>query len=130
MRLAATGDATRPMKAPKHPFPFPEPPASPPAFPASVDPATPISELASWWLDIECDCPHFHGAYYPLRLLSAQLGWRTAIGKVLDRLKCRRCGRPPVQVTLAESTSSGPGATRAPQRLLLRRYRQRSGHHS
>lgn len=111
------------MKDRKPPFPFPDVPAWPPKFPTSVHPETPIVELASWWLRIECDCPRYFGTLYPCRLMSAELGWSVPLVRILDRLKCSRCGARPVSVKLVEGASSGPGGTHAPQELLLRRYR-------
>jgi hypothetical protein len=113
------------MKDPQHPFPFPDLPNWPPKFPAAVPTTTPIVELASWWLEVLCDCPGRHAVYKPLRLLCAQLGWNTTVGSVLDRLKCRHCGQVPTLVNLVEDTASGPGrhGAREPETMLLRRYR-------
>lgn len=99
-------------KAP--PIPDPAPP-----FPTEPPLAEGLATLAAWWLEARCRC----GAvgYPPLRLLAAERGWRTPLGDVLPRLRCRSCGAAPATVDLVDNPAYGavgvPGAPGA--RLAL-----------
>jgi hypothetical protein len=85
-------------RAPPLADPLPPFPIEPPLFSG-------LADLASWWLEVRCQC----GAvgYPPLRLLAAERGWQTPLGSVLPRLRCRRCRCAPISVDLIDNPASG-----------------------
>jgi hypothetical protein len=106
---------------PKTPFPFPDlPPAFAP-FPDHVGLDTPIADLSGWWLEVRCDCPEAAtAAFLPLRLLAARLGWDVPLGSVVRRLKCEKCGQPPLVLDLIESATGGASnGQKEPKRIHL-----------
>lgn len=96
------------MKEDRHRYPVP-PQNIYAHLPQSVTGAEPISDLADFWLQVECAC----GAIdYPLRLLSAKIGWKVPLASAVKRLKCSKCGGRPSRVALIER-SDGDGHTTA-----------------
>lgn len=93
----------------EHPdTPFPLPPLGAPCtpFPDSAPWDEPIWKLP-WWLSIKCDCGG--GVHYPLRLMSAQIGWRLTLRQVVARLRCKMCGGRPSSVVLVDGLGGDTG---------------------
>jgi hypothetical protein len=68
--------------------------------------------LASYWLDLRCDCGNV--VRYPLRLLGQRVGGDRRLGEVLPLLRCRRCGGRPSRIVLLDrpdDSEHGPKAT-------------------
>ena len=95
--------------APKTRFPLPDEPYPKPPFPAELPMGEPISQLSAWWLDITCTCNRGR-VLYPLRLLSARIGWTVTLEQAVARLRCPECGQRPTQVSLVEDAAGGPGS--------------------
>lgn len=94
---------------PKTRFPLPDLPYPTPAFPADLPFAEPISQLCAWWLEITCTCKRGR-VLYPLRLLSAEVGWTVTLERATARLRCPECGQRPSGVSLVEHAAGGPGS--------------------
>lgn len=107
--------------APKTRFPLPEEPYPVPAFPGETPLTEPISMLCAWWLEITCNCNRGR-VLYPLRLLSAEIGWGVTLEQAAARLRCPDCGQRPISVALVESAAGGPGSygSTPAARLIIR----------
>ena len=70
-----------------------------------------LADLVAWWLEARCGCGCGHVAYPPLRMLAAERGWRTSLGDLLPRLRCRRCRAAPERVDLIASPADGAVGT-------------------
>ena len=97
-RAEATRRRETERKAP--PIPDVKPP-----FPTEPPLTVALADLAPWWLELRCGCGHL--AYYPLRLLAAERGWRTPLGDVLPRLRCAHVTASPRPSTLVASPADG-----------------------
>lgn len=73
-----------------------------------------------WWLQITCSC-RLGSVQQPLRLMSAQIGWRVTLRQIVPRLRCKHCGNRPREVWLVDSPrgdEARPGAKEIRHRLL------------
>jgi hypothetical protein len=89
------------------PFPFPPLEGAETRFPEQPPWDVPINRMSNWWLRLTCECGDSH--HRPLRLMSAELGWRLTLRQILPRLKCRTCGDRPSQVHLLDTPAGDTG---------------------
>ena len=97
---------------------MPEPPVG-----AMPIPATPLSQLGHWHLEIRCSrCQRERNL--PISALAARYGGGVMIIDVLRRLRCGartpsgRCGGIPANVVIAETDASDPASHR-PRELTV-----------
>jgi hypothetical protein len=67
-------------------------------FPAEIPWDTPISDISSWWLQI--DSSTGSTTLYPLRLMAARKGWNLTLRTILPLLRDKKTNGPPTRVVL------------------------------
>ena len=88
------------------PFPFPPLEGAETRFPETPPMDVPICRMSNWWLRLTCSCGD---SFRPLRLMSAELGWRLTLHQILPRLKCKTCHERPRQVFLFDTPQGDEG---------------------
>jgi hypothetical protein len=76
-----------------------------------------LAELASYWLDLRCDCGNV--VRHPLRLLGQRVGEQRRLSDVLPRLRCRECGQRPARVMLLNRPDDSPQGPKATVKIDL-----------
>ncbi len=74
-----------------------------------------LGQLRDWNLMAACPCRGFP-RHLSVERLAVELGERPTLESVLGRLRCEKCGRPPIRV---EAKRGDPFATRTPVVVLL-----------
>lgn len=79
-----------------------------PPFPETPPLDSGLADLCGIWLLVRCDCGQ--SADLPLRLMAVRHGWRTKLGDMLPRLRCKGCGARPGCIEITNSpTIDAPG---------------------
>lgn len=88
------------------PFPLPPAEGALDRFPDKAPWTTPIFEMSNWWLVVECKCGQ---KQVPLRLMSAQIGWRITLREIVPFLRCSTCRQRPTNVQLVDNPTGDIG---------------------
>lgn len=104
-----------PEKKPAPRFPVPPLEGGLEKFPDRVPWTTPIFQMSNWWLSIACKCGVKH---VPLRLLSAEIGWRITLREIVPFLRCSTCRERPTNVQLVDHVGGDEGRFGAKERRL------------
>ena len=62
-----------------------------------------LSDLAAYWLEVDCSCSAEGRHLIPFRLMIARRGGAERLADILPRFKCKRCHRPPALAYLNET---------------------------
>lgn len=77
-------------------------------LPENIPWDTPISELSSCWLWIDCSgCGN--SMLYPLRLMASNLGWKRTLRTTVPHLRCKHCSAKPSRVVLTADPAGDGG---------------------
>ena len=76
------------------------------------DPAGPLSAIPAWWLEVQCGCGRM--TQIPVELLLQRHGLQVRAPALVARMRCSRCGAPPVSAEWIDNPQGGAFGTDYP----------------